>query len=122
MADPLDLQDEIKRLIEIGKKRGSLTYEEISDVLYQYEDVTPEQLDELFEKLTSEGIEIIDESGKEADKEATDDEVATTDGGMFDDPVRMYLREIGRVQLLTSEDEISLAQRIEQNEEAAKRA
>ncbi len=122
MSDSLDLQDEIKRLIEIGKKRGSLTYEEISDVLYQYEDVTPEQLDELFERLTSEGIEIVDESGKEAEKEEGEEEAPVSEGGMYDDPVRMYLREIGRVQLLNSEDEISLAQRIEQSDEAAKRA
>jgi len=116
-----DLQDEIKRLIEYGKKRGSLTYEEISDSLYQFEDVTPDQLDELFERLTAEGIEIVDESDKEAEKEG-EEEVPVAEGGMFDDPVRMYLREIGRVQLLTSEDEVALAQRIEQNDESAKRA
>jgi len=123
MADVLDLQDEIKRLIELGKKRGSLTYEEISDALYQYEEVTPDQLDELFERLTSEGIDIVDETGAKEEKELGEDEVALPEpGGVYDDPVRMYLREIGRVQLLSSEDEISLAKRIEAGDESAKRA
>lgn len=122
MSKLADLQDEIKRLIELGKKRGSLTYEEISDSLYQHEDVTSDQLDELFERLTAEGIEIVDEVEKSEEKQEGEEETPISEGGMFDDPVRMYLREIGRVPLLNSADEISLAQRIENNDEIAKRA
>lgn len=118
----MELQGEINRLIEVGKKKGSLTYEEISDALYRHEDVTPDQLDELFEKLTSEGVEIVEEGAKEGEKDEEEVAGAAEAGGIFDDPVKMYLREIGKVHLLNLEDEIDLAKRIEANDAIAKRA
>lgn len=117
-----ELSKEILKLIEEGKKKGSLTYEEISAVFYNREDITPEQIDEILEKLINEGIEIIDE-GAEITQEgiAEAEEVLVSEGVPYDDPVRMYLKEIGRVDLLTSELEVELARRIEKGEDAAKR-
>lgn len=117
-----DLNQEIKKLIEEGKKKGSLTYEEISAVFYQREDISPEQIDEILEKFINEGIEIIDEGAEVTPEEIEEaEEVLVAEGVPYDDPVRMYLKEIGRVDLLTSEQEVDYAQKIERGDECSKR-
>ncbi|MEO6991437.1 MAG: RNA polymerase sigma factor RpoD [Candidatus Baltobacteraceae bacterium] len=115
-ATPLSLEDAIKKLIERGKKRGQLTYEEINGVFDNVEDVSPERIDDLFEEVAAAGIEIVDDQKEEkppADSEGSD----TLQAGLsLDDPVRMYLKEIGRVPLLSMEDERRLAMAIEAGE------
>ncbi len=130
--DP-EIPASFQKLLAKGKDKGFLTYEEISDVLYQ-EDLSPDQMDDMLEKITREGIEITDDA-KEEDDEPEDNQeeesgtpVRATkkakgadgwvEGVALDDPVRMYLKEIGRVDLLSPAEEISLAQRIEKGEEA----
>ena len=115
----ISLDELKKKLVARGKTRGSLTYEEINLAFDALDDISPDVIDEFFEELTTMGIEIVDESKDEKPEVAADAENTEVipDGMMsLDDPVRMYLKEIGRVPLLSMEQEKSLAMRIEAGE------
>ncbi len=117
------LEELKKKLIARGKAQGSLTYEEINSTFDVLDEVSPEQLDEFFEEITSAGIELVDEQKDEKPEAEREEEAEETipEGLTLDDPVRMYLKEIGRVPLLSMEQEKSLAMRIEAGELEARR-
>jgi len=116
-APALPLEEQIKKLIERGKKRQSLTYEEINAVFDNVEEVDPERIDALFEEIASLGIEVVEEQKDEKPEEKEGGAEAEVPAGLsLDDPVRMYLKEIGRVPLLSMDEEKTLAMSIESGE------
>ena len=113
----LTLDELIKRLIERGKKRGSVTWDDVNTIFENSEDETnSEKMDDVLAELESLGISVVDEQAKEEKRADDDDDTALPAGLSLDDPVRMYLKEIGRVPLLSMEDEKTLAMAIERGE------
>ncbi len=111
-----DKFDEVQQLIIIGKEKGYLLYDEVNDLLRA--DITSsDELDDLFSTFGSAGIEVVDSDQKfrEEKQEGEDPELDLTPGTLdkTNDPVRMYLREMGTVPLLTREGEVEIAKRIE---------
>jgi RNA polymerase primary sigma factor len=125
---PLPDSDELRALITQGQERGYLTFEEISSTLEEVE-VTKEQVRDLHGFLVDQGVDVVAEDGVTAYKEAKGDSQPgqskkqeldlTVEPSL--DSLRLYLRSIGRVELLTAEEEIALAKRIEKGDMVAKR-
>lgn len=109
----------VKELVALGKqKKGVLEYKEIMDHFSDME-LEPEQIEKIYEYLERQNIDVL---GNIEEEDPTDDlDLSLPEGINIDDPVRMYLKEIGKVPLLSAEEEIELARRMEQGDPEAKR-
>lgn len=132
MAVELKGNDRLQKLIEEGKRSGVLTYDQINDTL-SHEDLNAEQVDDILQTFADEGIRVVErikehpgfeefdeEELGAKETEAAEVELVEMEGLPLDDSVRMWLREIGKTPLLTMDEEISLAKKIEAGDEEAK--
>ena len=135
MTQDMDVkkQTAIKELLAQGKKKGKLTLKEMSDALESI-DMESDELDRLYEELEKAGIELegaevlaaptegeeefSEDAVEEVTKEELEDTESLAEGFAIDDPVRMYLKEIGKVDLLSPEEEVELAQKMQAGMEA----
>ena len=107
-----ELSEKIKELVRLAQEQGRLTYGDISEALPESA-IEPEKLDHIFAKLRSLDIEIVDQAEVDRVKTPGTEEEDTTRLDILDDPVRMYLKQMGQVALLTREQEVEISKRIE---------
>jgi RNA polymerase primary sigma factor len=118
MEIPLLKQKRINKLIELGQTKGVLTEKEIGSMLDGIQ-LEPEEVEQIYETLEKLGIEY--SLGKEGGMEQAQDDKALLEGVSLDDPVRMYLKEIGKVPLLSADEEIVFARLMEEGDQNARR-
>lgn len=118
-----DIKAIVLDLMEKGKQKGMLTYKEIMDAFDEI-DIEPDQIEKIYEALENAGVDVVgDIEAEMQDIQLTEEDfdISIPEGINIDDPVRMYLKEIGKVPLLSADEEIELAQRMGEGDEEAKR-
>ena len=117
----IDLTEKIKELVRLAQEQGYLTYNDINDALPDTM-ITPEELDEIYIKLRNLEVEIVDQAEVDRVKQPEpEEEEDKTRLDILDDPVRMYLKQMGQVPLLTREQEVEISKRIEDAENEVKK-
>lgn len=121
----LDAYPEVKKLIELGKQNGEITYDELNEILPD-KLLNSDKIDDIFILLNQLGIEVVEESSNKDHAAQVDDgkkgkaakrvNIVAADTAHVDDPIRLYLKEIGKVSLLSGDQEVDLAKRIEEGE------
>ena len=126
MSENLKNKDSIEsiteQLLKDGKKDGNLSYDEIGDAFEKFQ-IDSDDIDELYKTFEKEGINLVDKKDLKDDDEVdvTKEDLSVPKGVTVDDPVRMYLKEIGKISLLTAEEEVEIAKRMEAGDESAKK-
>jgi len=118
-----EMPEQLKALVELGRKRGYLTHDEILEQFPEAEQ-NIELIDRVYSVLLQQGIDVVEDAEDAKPKAKSDEEEdppRAAAGVAIDDPVRMYLKEIGKVSLLSPQLEVELAQRMEKGDEEAKR-
>ena len=109
------LKDKIKELLRLAQEQGYLTYNDINDALPE-DIIKPEDLDEIYSKLRSLDVEIVDQAEVDQVKQPEPEEEEESRLDVLDDPVRMYFKQMGKTPLLTREQEVEICKRIEEAE------
>ncbi len=117
---PATLNEKIKDLIKLAKEQGHLTYDDLNEILGDGV-ATPEELDIVHTKLRNLDIEVLDATETDESKAGDEDEEHPHRYDLLDDPVRMYMKQMGRVPLLTREQEVAICKRIEEADIEARR-
>ena len=130
MSNTDNKQARINALIEKGKKNGVLTQKELNDALSEMQ-ISPEAYEKVLDSLEAMGVDVVSEVTEPPEEElmmddgeefsAENEDLSVPEGIATDDPVRMYLKEIGKVPLLTAEEELEIAQRMAAGDEEARK-
>ncbi len=123
MAEGKDLDpqqmEEVQSLIALGREQGMLSYSDIQEALGDVEDLDTEAIEEIYWLIAKAGIRVVDDDERDVADEGSDgdsDDLSDLDDVPIDDTVRMYLQDIGRVSLLSAEEEVVLAKRVQKGE------
>ncbi|MGN0791573.1 MAG: sigma-70 family RNA polymerase sigma factor, partial [Christensenellales bacterium] len=121
--EPKKSQNKIEDLVELGKSKGVLTYKEVMDTLEELE-LDSEQIERIYDRFEALNIDVVEETDAAdvaEDIADIENDLGAAEGVAIDDPVRMYLKEIGKVPLLSAAEEIEIAKRMAEGDQEAKR-